>query len=296
MTLGTLIQVDAGTGLDRREDGFEVRAARLRLNGSAHALRFYIQTEFRNDVSLFDARLRVPLHERVRLTTGLYKTPFSIEFIRFRGALRTFERSRVSDALAPRRQVGGHLTVDLIPGALALDAGVFNGNGAALENDDRTFLYVTRASGSAEVARETTVEWGVNAAASNDTNAPVPPVAGGRLDGERRVIGADVNLTYGRWLLAAEGIVASFDPDAGGSTTPVGAYVTAGVRPAERHRIVLRYDTFDRDRPDVRDPDQVRLGYEFFASDLIRLEAKVGTDVPDIESTSAAVRLQVAVR
>src|SRR5256885_7068041 len=78
-------------------------------------------------------------------TIGQSKTPLSAEFIRSSTAFELPERSMAVDSLSPNRDVGVKLEWNTA-GALALQGGVFNGDGVNhARSEEKRFLYVGRA-------------------------------------------------------------------------------------------------------------------------------------------------------
>ena len=104
-------------------------------------------------------------HRLWTATIGQSKTPLSVEFIRSSTVLELPERSMVVDSLSPNRDVGVKLEWNTA-GTLALQGGVFNGDGTnRAANRDKRFLYV----GRAVVRAAKGAYLGVSAAAKPDT-------------------------------------------------------------------------------------------------------------------------------
>lgn len=103
-------------------------------------------------------------------TLGQSKTPLSVEFIRSSTVLELPERSMVVDSLAPNRDVGVKVEWNS-RGPLALNAGIFNGDGInRAANHDERFLYMARAVvrpiaglhlGAAAAGKPDTTTWGL---------------------------------------------------------------------------------------------------------------------------------------
>src|SRR5437870_9429782 len=84
-------------------------------------------------------------HRLWTATIGQSKTPLSVEFIRASTIVELPERSMAVDSLSPNRDVGVKLEWNTA-GALALQGGVFNGDGVNhAVNRDKRFLYMGRA-------------------------------------------------------------------------------------------------------------------------------------------------------
>jgi hypothetical protein len=294
--VGTLLQVDATVNEPERTDGFEARVARVRLKGEVERAAFFVQTELTAAPSLLDVRLRVPLNDRLVLRLGLYKSPFSASIIEFRGALPLPERPRVVNALAPRRQTGGHLAADLIPGALSLDVGVYNGNGRTLaDNDNDSFLYIARVSGMAAVSGAT-LAWGANAGYSRDATVSIRNTAS-EFAGTRVPVGVDLSATAPRWRVLGEVLAVHLAPRQGDRQRPFGYAITTGVSPAEQHEVLLRYDHFNPDAPRTGAlEDRWSIGYTFFAAPAVQLRAEYNAPADALDNGTVTGRLQIAIR
>lgn len=289
--VGGLVQVDGEIGDDTRPDGFDLRVARLRLRGQAPGLQFFVQTDFNRNPSVLDARLRVPLSSTASIAAGLYKTPFSPEFIRFRGDLRTLERSRVVNALAPQRQVGVTLRADVPSSPLQFEGGLFNGTRGLQTNDNDSFLYVGRLS-SAIPLDVGDLEIGVQAAFSNDRNVAIPSVTGS-FQGQRTLFGVDAEFQHEKLLLAGEWITASLDPPNGDSVQPWGYYATVGYSVAPRHQLLLRLDGFSDGRAPAED-EQLIVGYNLLWTSALKFQVNYVTPLDEIDAGTLGARLQLA--
>jgi len=204
-------------------------------------------------------------HRLWTATIGQSKTPLSFEFIRSSTVLELPERSMAVDSLSPNRDVGVKLEWNT-PGTLALQGGVFNGDGVnRAANRDKRFLYVTRA-----VVRTAKGAYlGISAAAKPDTTTwdaegwverGRVAVRGEFLVRHRSV--ADVT-TLGWYALGAYGVVPKrlqlvgrvqqFDPN-----DRVGANRITGYTGAAQYffsgddlKLQLEYTVFDEQGPAV---------------------------------------------
>jgi len=198
-------------------------------------------------------------------TIGQSKTPLSAEFIRSSTAFELPERSMAVDSLSPNRDVGVKLEWNTT-GALALQGGVFNGDGVNhAANRDKRFLYVGRA-----VVRAAKGAWlGVSAAAKADTTTWDAEgwVERGRLAlrGEflaRHRSSADVT-TLGWYALGAYGVVPKrlqlvgrvqqFDPNDRAGANRITGYTGAAQYffSGDDLKLQLEYTVFDEQGPAV---------------------------------------------
>jgi len=152
---------------------FFLRRVRLGAQGNITPWASYkVQGELRSGgtgataATLAATDLYVALTHRLwTATIGQSKTPLSAEFLRPSTALELPERSMAVDSLSPNRDVGVKLEWNT-PGAVALQGGVFNGDGVNhAANRDKRFLYM----GRAVVRAAKGAYLGVSAAAKPDT-------------------------------------------------------------------------------------------------------------------------------
>ncbi len=200
-------------------------------------------------------------------TIGQSKTPLSVEFIRSSTVLELPERSMAVDSLSPNRDVGVKVEWNTT-GTVALQAGVFNGDGINhAANGDKRFLYVGRAV--VKAARGAYL--GVSAAAKPDTTTWDAEgwVERGRVAvrGEflaRHRSGADV-ITLGWYALGAYGVVPGrlqlvgrvqqFDPDDRAGANRITGY-TGGAQyffTGDDLKLQLEYTAFDEQGPAIGD-------------------------------------------
>ncbi len=198
-------------------------------------------------------------------TIGQSKTPLSAEFIRSSTAFELPERSMAVDSLSPNRDVGVKLEWNAA-GALALQGGVFNGDGVNhAANRDKRFLYV----GRAVVRAAKGAYLGVSAAAKPDTTTWDAEgwVERGRLAlrGEflaRHRSSADVT-TLGWYALGAYGVVPKrlqlvgrvqqFDPNDRAGANRITGYTGAAQYffSGDDLKLQLEYTVFDEQGPAV---------------------------------------------
>ena len=198
-------------------------------------------------------------------TIGQSKTPLSAEFIRSSTAFELPERSMAVDSLSPNRDVGVKLEWNTA-GALALQGGVFNGDGVNhAANRDKRFLYV----GRAVVRAAKGAFLGVSAAAKPDTTTWDAEgwVERGRLAlrGEflaRHRSSTDVT-TLGWYALGAYGVVSKrlqlvgrvqqFDPNDRAGANRITGYTGAAQYffSGDDLKLQLEYTVFDEQGPAV---------------------------------------------
>jgi len=204
-------------------------------------------------------------HRLWTATIGQSKTPLSVEFIRSSMIQELPERSMAVDSLSPNRDVGVKLEWNTA-GALALQGGVFNGDGVNhAVNRDKRFLYIGRAVvraakgaylGVSAAAKPDTTTWDAEACVERGRVA----VRGEVLARHRSIVDAT---TLGWYALGAYGVVPKrlqlvgrvqqFDPNDRVRTDRITGY-TGGVQyflSSDDLKLQLEYTVFDELGPAV---------------------------------------------
>jgi phosphate-selective porin OprO/OprP len=121
-------------------DGGEIRGLRVGAVGSLNFRKPWVYTIFgatnafdkgfeiqrQDDFALFDYRLDIPVFKRVNLSIGKQKEPISMERIMSMVQLPMQERTSVSDALLPSRNVGVVFSGQALGRRMTWAGGVFN--------------------------------------------------------------------------------------------------------------------------------------------------------------------------
>jgi hypothetical protein len=158
----------AGYGDPEDDPGFKIRRARLGAQGDLGKGFGYevvfgaespydVWSEGDTDIQLVDANVGWK-KGAFGVTVGQQKVPYSLEQLMSAGELIYTERAVATAHMAPGRETG--LMADYSWKGLGVQAGLFNGSGSFLGDDNIGFLSAGRLSytlGSAEAARKT---WG----------------------------------------------------------------------------------------------------------------------------------------
>ncbi len=127
-----------------KEDGFDVRRARLDLKGEVSPYFAYrFQTDFSGGPKIIDAYAEIKLSDYFNITVGQFKVPFSMENLTSSGKMELIDRSQVVEALVARgkdvignyngrdigAQVGGTLIKNKGASLVEYRLGIFNGSG-----------------------------------------------------------------------------------------------------------------------------------------------------------------------
>lgn len=278
-----------GTITTKVKDRFRLRRARITLSGDfAEQFDFKLEGEFeqadginagRTDFSATDAWVNWHGFPEANLKLGQFKAPFGLEQLTSDTKLFTIERSQVTEALTPERQIGiqiwGKPFADSWPDQkdlLTYSAGVFNGNGRnTTTNDNNEYMYVARLESQLFAGKlagqDTSLKVGGNYLTSRDAAGTNVSQVGnlfvgtdGSLSpfvlpsaGEREAYGVDASFHLGPFDLIGEYIHERIEPRVVGGPPPTfaafdssGYYITAGyfVIP-KKLQLVAKWESFD---------------------------------------------------
>lgn len=245
-------QAEFGDPQDSRytgiNDRFLVRRARLVLKGTfKEDFDFMVSSDFGNNsiaantgvrAALADAFATWTKYPEANISVGQMKTPYGYEQLMADTKGPFIERSLPNDLLTMGRQIGVRLDGELFNKRLTYAAGVFNGNGTNLGNNDNDqFMYVARVAGTPWVKGDNKLTLGTNAYTSKDT---------GSFNGSRTGWGADAQFVFGRFETAAEYLWLDQNRRTGTDTSADGwsAHAAYTIIPKTLQGLV-RYETYD---------------------------------------------------
>jgi len=293
-SIGILLQTVADFQIDRNlpgYNGFTIANFRLKLYGELDKkFGYLLQTSFINSPSILDAKLYYRFAEYLIVDAGLYKAPFSKEYLTGADAIDFVNRSRIVTVLAPGRQIGLQ-TRGRINESLPVDynIGIFNGNGyGGNTNDNNDFLYAARLTFTPLRSSESStmqLETGINAAFSKDNFSRISPLLNPFVydalffTGERSLYGADFSFTNGDFMLTGEYLQGNFDgalyflvaDTSIGSIKSSGFHVTIGYMLISDFQILGRWDRFKADNGS-NNPDWMVLGLNYWPSKVSKLQ------------------------
>lgn len=276
LSIGALLQVVGDFQTDRTApgfNGFNIANFRLNLRGELDGgFSYFLQTSFTQSPAILDAKMGWQVTPGLTLDGGLFKTPFSKEFLTGAASIDFVNRAQVVSALRAGRQIGVQLRGADNSKTFTYAAGVFNGNGArANGNDDNGFMYVGRLAVFPSLEGNTHLEVGANAAYSKDRSVQV---LGSGFSGKRTLLGGDFRFTSGKLLLASEVIWTELTPTGGTAANPFGYHATAGYYVADNVQLLARWDSF---RPDaiLGDSDLLIAGFNLWPTGATELQANI---------------------
>ena len=301
LSIGMLFQLVADFQPDRSfagDNGFSLGNARIRVYGELDGgFGYLVQANLIDAPAVLDAAGHYRVTDGLVLRGGLFKAPFSGEFLTSAAAIDFVNRSQVVRALAPGRELGFQVGGDLLDGILSYGLGLFNGNSFdGNDNDSDEFLWVGRVTVAPEALRGPEegdrLEIGINAGLSDDESAAIGDLVTA-FDGERTLFGADARFTRGPLLLSGELIAARLEPDVGAAADALGFHLTAGYKPTPRTQLLFRWDSFSPD--DVRrDLDRLILGLNIWPTGATELQVNYVIPTQDsVDNHQLLVNAQV---
>jgi hypothetical protein len=248
LRIGLVLQTTGNFQIEREAgtNGFILTNLRLKLSGKFDkGIGYAIQTSFTRSPSILDARIYYEIDKAFIVDAGLYKAPFSREFLISTPYTDFVSRAQLV-ALVPNRQIGVTAR-GLIPGTqLTYSAGIFNGNRySSSGNDNNDMMLVGRLSFNPAISQNKSnkFEIAVNVAQSNDKNVNISP-ANNAFEGKRFLIGGDTRLEYNKLMLSGEVVYAKLDPAVGEEIEPFSYQATIGYMIMEKMQVLLRWDSF----------------------------------------------------
>ncbi len=248
LRIGLVLQTTGNFQIEREDgtSGFELTNLRLKLSGKFDkGFGYAIQTSFTRSPSILDARIYYEIDKSFIVDAGLYKAPFSKEFLISVNNTDFVSRAQLT-ALVPNRQIGV-TTRGLIPGTqLIYSAGVFNGNRfSSAGNDNNDMMYVGRLSFNPVISQNKSdkLEIAVNVAQSNDKNVNISPI-NNAFEGKRFLLGGDTRLEYDKWMISGEAVYAKLDPADAEEFEPFSYQATIGYMIINKVQLLFRWDSF----------------------------------------------------
>lgn len=301
LSLGALLQTVGDFQIDRSfagNNGFIISNFRVVLYGELDkSFGYFLQTNFIKSPAILDAKLYYRFSQFIAIDAGLFKSPFSAEFLIGGANIDFVNRSQVVTLLAPGRQIGVQLRGSLSQKLISYQVGLFNGNGFdGNNNDNNQFLYAGRLAFHPALSDETNrLEFGVNAAISEDDNASIGGGFVPGFNGERVLIGGDTRWTLGKYLISSEIIYGKLDPSVGRSSEMVGFQTTLGFMLNDKNQLLFRTDNFDPDRLGT-DSHLIIFGYNYWPTQVTEVQVNyiINTDDTDIDHHQVLINAQVS--
>ena len=231
-------------------NGFSILNFRAKISGDMDSsFGYLLRTEFVNSPAILDARLYYKFVPMFKIDFGLFKPPFSAEYLVGVENILFISRSQAVNVLNSGREVGIQFSGETNNKTFSYFGGIFNGNKNFSGNDNNEFLYVMRTEFKLWNCnpRKSMALIGLNAAQSNDKKISI---LNSDFTGSRFLLGGDINFSMNNLLLSSEVIWAKLKNSITGiSTRPFGYQVTAGYNVSQITQLLLRWDNFKDNTP-----------------------------------------------
>lgn len=282
-------------------NGFNVSSFRLKLYGELDGgFGYYFQTNFIKSPAILDARIYYKISPFVAVDAGVFKAPFSSEYLVSAADIDFVNRAQAVSAMNTGRQIGVQFRSTLIKSKLSLNMGAFNGNGFdGNNNDNNDLLYAGRLEYQNDIQlanKKVHIKTGVNGATSKDKNISLLGGALTNFAGKRQLWGADIRLTSDAYLLSAEYLKGKYEPDAPAEINSKGFHVTAGVMISKKSQILARWDSFDSGFRSGK-TDLIILGYNLWPTKVseVQLNYIINSDKTEFKYHQILINFQISV-
>lgn len=286
----------AGNG----NNGYSIGNARVQVFGEIdQSFGYQLQANFIKNPAVLDANMYYQLKPEMTIKAGLFKSPFSGEFLMSAAALDFVNRSTVVNQLAPNRQIGIQLGGGLSEGKLRYRAGVFNGNGFdGNRNNDGNFLYAARMETHIATDNEAgnKVVFGINASYEQKDQIASSGNLRSIFEGEQALFGSDIRFTYNDLMLSGEFIYSRLQSDFGLESNPFGYHTTAGYFVTPKTQFLIRWDHFENDDiSTVSSSENIVTGLNYYPNSFSKIQLNYLLPVErQVEFSQILLNLQIS--
>lgn len=282
-SFGILLQGQANFQPERISgtNGFKASKGRFKISGIFdNQFGYNLQATMLKSPSVLDANAYYRPSSQVELKAGLFKSPFSHEYLTGAGSVLFAGRSTVVNQLGPKRQLGLQLDTYTSEKTFRFTGGVFNGNGySGNSNDDNKFLYIGRVESYLGNGGNKT-KLGVSIAHETKDAPGAGNLSTGYI-GKQTLLATYASVTQNKLLLDGEFIHGWRNPEAGPDSNPYGYYFTAGYFVTDSSRLLVRWDAFEGDNL-AQDSEQILVGFNHSPNQFTKL--KISYSIPTSES------------
>lgn len=301
-SVGSLLQTVANFPFSPspgNHSGFSVANARVQVYGELDGkFGYQLQANAIKSPAVLDANVYYNFTPALTLKAGLFKSPFSGEYLTGAASIDFVNRSAAVNQLAPKRQIGLQLGGTFSDGLFRYKVGMFNGNGFDInENRDNNFLYVGRLESHINTGEssDNQLVMGVNVSYEQKDYYQGGSVRG-RFQGEQFLSGVDGRLTIDDFMLNGEFLYSNMTDDFGNDINPYGYYLTAGYFVHPQTQLLLRWDKFDTDYSNYSEnnTESIVAGLNYFPTTYSEIQLNYELPVDrDIEFSRVLLNLQI---
>ncbi|GAA5522488.1 OprO/OprP family phosphate-selective porin [Aliifodinibius salicampi] len=274
-------------------NGFKASKGRFKISGIFdNQFGYNLQATMLKSPSILDANVYYKPTVNFSIKGGIFKSPFTHEYLTGAGSILFASRSTVVNQLGTKRQVGFQIDTYTSEKTFRFTGGIFNGNNySGNSNDDNKFLYVGRIeSYLGDDSNQTKL--GVSIAHETKDAPGAGNLSTGYI-GKQTLLTTYASLTQNKLLLDGEFIHGWRNPDVGPDSNPYGYYFTAGYLVTDSSRLLIRWDAFEGDNL-TQDTEQILVGFNHTPNSFTKLKLNYVLPTNDsIEYSNFLAILQV---
>ncbi|MCW9705400.1 porin [Fodinibius salsisoli] len=254
-------------------NGFNINYGRFKLSGIFdNKFGYNLQATMLKSPSVIDANIYFKPISNLSIKTGLFKSPFTHEYLTGASSILFIDRSVVVNQLGTKRQLGIQVDTYTSNQRFRFTGGVFNGNNYGGNNNaDGHFQYIGRAEAYLGQNSTSTAKVGVSIShEQKDT-----PATSGNLQstfqGKQTLIGSYFSINQNKLLLDGEIIYGWMESPNDQEYNPYGYYFTAGYDVTPVSQLLLRWDSFSGESL-TGDMDSIVAGFNYVPNKFTKLK------------------------
>lgn len=282
LNLGVLVRTNGVYSFedDNFNDGrrYGLSNARFRLRGNVdQGFSYDFQMEFNRQVSVINLSVGYAFSDHFRIIAGAQKPDIGLDLMPGPGNTALISRARLIGAMLNSREIGLSAKGDF--GDFDYTVSMFNGYGLNRTNDNN-FMYLGKLGYTITGSNSTTYV-GANAVFNNSVLESVGNTGFVSVD-DRWIYGGFIDYDSDRFFGAAEFLQSTFERvGQAGDETITGFYATAGIKLSDRNEVLVRWDHLSFDEADDRDSERIILGWNHYATSLVKFQANFIADFND---------------
>ncbi|TVQ65991.1 MAG: hypothetical protein EA363_13380 [Balneolaceae bacterium] len=303
-SLGILLQTQGAFSFEDTDfnggRAWDLGSTRIDFRGTVDRnFTYRVRVYFLSQQQSIDARVGYRFSDNLQVVAGAFKPYLSRELDPSPANLDFVRRARLVGAMMNTLEIGASVIGEA--GPLQYRFGMYNGSGVAgvtaiAEQNDNRFLYTGRLALVVEPSGGHELELGLNGAYNGSRDEDVGNTGltskggrvlyGGYASYDGSVFFGTAEFMQSRFDVAGtgNGVEDGLAVAAGPEETITGMYATAGVRVAERHAVLVRWDYLGFDlRGDTS--DRILLGWNYDPTSLVSFRVNALADFSDHAGT-----------
>lgn len=254
-------------------NSFKASKGRFNISGTFDGgFGYNFQATMLKGPSVLDANVYYKPTGNFSIKGGVFKSPFTHEYLTGASSILFANRSTVVNQLGTKRQVGLQIDGFSSSKLIRVTGGVFNGNNYGNnKNDDDHFQYIGRLEANLNNDGKNSAKVGVSVAVEQKD---VPSSSGNissTFEGNQKLMTSYFSISEGKVLLDGEFIYSWLESPADQEYNPYGYYFTMGYYVAPKSRLLLRWDSFAGDSL-ASDSESLIAGFNYSPSPFAKVK------------------------